>query len=87
MTDKNNNITKNPHWREDLRKEIENVLPVFDSTSTYILRDSEVTNVLKKMYTLLVHDLADIRTDLTNVHDSILEINKQMGIKYDPKDL
>ena len=82
-----NNITKNPHWREDLRKEIENVLPVYDSTSTYILKPEEITIVLKKMYGLFVNDIVDIRTDLTNIHDSILEINRQMGIKYNPKNL
>lgn len=87
MANKNNNVTKNPYWREDLRKEIENVLPVYDSTSKYILKPEEITSVLKKMYSLFVNDIADIRTDLTNIHDSILEINRQMGIKYNPKNL
>jgi len=87
MVNENNDLTKNPNWREDLQKEIEDITQVLVPKSTYILRPEEVTTVLKKMYSLFVNDIADIRTDLTNIHDSILEINRQMGIHYNPKDL
>lgn len=80
-------IKENKYWRENLQKEIEEITQAKDPTSTYIPHPKEMAVVLTKMYILFVNEIADIMSDLTNIHDSILEINKELGITYNPKNL